>query len=245
MKHHETLGVSADATPDEIKRAYRKLAMEHHPDRGGDEATFKRVKEAYEALTGKGPEPQAPGEGYMAQAMAAMQREMERQLRTPNLHLQLSLEDAFNGTTVKLAMNGRPCEYHVRPGLPPHATFYDTITVGGDSVEVRISISIDTGRFAFTRHDEDRFTGGLTTTVEVEAIDIYLGGWVAFKDFLGQELQARVPPGFDLRHRLKVAGKGYASYTQAGVGPRGDLYLQLRPVFTHDRAQLAARLTDS
>lgn len=49
--YYEVLGVSKSASADEIKRAYRKLAMEHHPDKhGGDDAKFKEIGEAYEVL---------------------------------------------------------------------------------------------------------------------------------------------------------------------------------------------------
>ena len=44
------LGVSKRSTKAEIKAAYRKLARENHPDRGGDEATMKRINVAYEKL---------------------------------------------------------------------------------------------------------------------------------------------------------------------------------------------------
>lgn len=45
------LGVQKDATVEDIKKAYKKLAMKHHPDRGGDEETFKKISEAYAVLT--------------------------------------------------------------------------------------------------------------------------------------------------------------------------------------------------
>lgn len=48
--YYEVLGVSKNASADEIKKAFRKLAVEHHPDRGGDEAKFKELNEAYEVL---------------------------------------------------------------------------------------------------------------------------------------------------------------------------------------------------
>jgi DnaJ-domain-containing protein 1 len=45
----EVLGVPADASEDQVRRAYRRRAKETHPDQGGDEAEFRRVREAYTA----------------------------------------------------------------------------------------------------------------------------------------------------------------------------------------------------
>jgi molecular chaperone DnaJ len=48
--YYEILGVKKDASADEIKKAFRRAAIEHHPDRGGDEAKFREINEAYEVL---------------------------------------------------------------------------------------------------------------------------------------------------------------------------------------------------
>lgn len=49
--YYDILGVSKTAPPDEIKKAYRKKALEHHPDRGGDQDEFKKINEAYQVLS--------------------------------------------------------------------------------------------------------------------------------------------------------------------------------------------------
>jgi curved DNA-binding protein len=51
MTHYATLGVNEKASADEIKIAFRKLAKEHHPDRGGNAETFQKINEAYETLS--------------------------------------------------------------------------------------------------------------------------------------------------------------------------------------------------
>jgi molecular chaperone DnaJ len=48
--YYEVLGVKKDASADEIKKAFRRQAVEHHPDRGGNETKFKELNEAYEVL---------------------------------------------------------------------------------------------------------------------------------------------------------------------------------------------------
>jgi len=50
MDYYSILGVPRGASEDEIKKAYRKLAMTHHPDRGGDQAKFQQIQEAYATL---------------------------------------------------------------------------------------------------------------------------------------------------------------------------------------------------
>lgn len=51
MDHYKTLDVARTATPDEIKKAYRKLASQHHPDKGGNTVKFQELQTAYDTLS--------------------------------------------------------------------------------------------------------------------------------------------------------------------------------------------------
>lgn len=51
MDYYQILGLQPNATADDIKKAYRSLAMKHHPDRGGDQAKFKDISVAHDTLS--------------------------------------------------------------------------------------------------------------------------------------------------------------------------------------------------
>lgn len=84
------------ASEEEIKKAYKKKAMKHHPDKGGDPAEFQKIQGAYESLMNPQPQeqPQAPD-------MANMFRGMFQQQHHHQQHqVNLSLRDAFFGKTL-------------------------------------------------------------------------------------------------------------------------------------------------
>ena len=58
MTPYEVLGVSPNISPEDLKKAYKKLAMQHHPDKGGDEAKFKEINEAYDRIKKGNDEPE-------------------------------------------------------------------------------------------------------------------------------------------------------------------------------------------
>lgn len=52
-KPHEILGVAPSASFDEVRAQFKRLAAQHHPDRGGDHDTFVRIKTAFDTLRAK------------------------------------------------------------------------------------------------------------------------------------------------------------------------------------------------
>lgn len=124
MDYYQTLGINRDASPDDIKKAYRSLAMKHHPDRGGDSKKFQEIQEAYAVLSDTqkkaeydNPNPFGPGgpggfnfqfggpggfEQFFGQGspfgdIFGFQRHRQPVNRNLQLQTTIQLEDAFYG----------------------------------------------------------------------------------------------------------------------------------------------------
>jgi len=121
-KLYETLEVDKDADAKEIKKAYRRLSRQHHPDKGGDEHKFKEINAAYEILSD--PEKREKydryglegvndegggggGEDLFSMFFGGGRRGRSGPRKGPSVNhpLRVSLEDLYNGKTVKLAVN--------------------------------------------------------------------------------------------------------------------------------------------
>jgi len=123
MNYYTILGINRNASADDIKKAYRGLAMKHHPDRGGDANKFKEIEEAYRTLSdpqkkqmvdqGVDPNNQNRGGGFHNQGPFEFHfntgnfgdmfgnfgfggRQMPRN-KTISMGVELTLEDVLNG----------------------------------------------------------------------------------------------------------------------------------------------------
>jgi DnaJ homolog subfamily A member 2 len=123
-KLYETLEIEKTATQKEIKKAYFRLSKLHHPDKGGDEHQFKEINAAYEILSD--PEKREKYDKYGLEGVAddddaaargedlfsmffgggrRSQRSGPKKGPSVNHPIKVSLEDLYNGKTVKLAIN--------------------------------------------------------------------------------------------------------------------------------------------
>lgn len=123
-KLYEALGLEKSAGEKEIKKAYRKAAIQHHPDKGGDEAKFKEISAAYEILSdsekrarydkyGLDGVSDEGGGGRSPDDLFSMffggrgggRSSGPRKGENVSHPIKVSLEDLYNGKTVKLAIN--------------------------------------------------------------------------------------------------------------------------------------------
>jgi DnaJ-class molecular chaperone len=102
----EVLGIPPDSSEETVKKTYRKLAMKHHPDKGGDPEQFKRIQSAYDRIT-KGEEeenqgpPTFPFGDMFANFFNGFQRQQEKQIHDINIDLRT----AYHGHEVKLKVS--------------------------------------------------------------------------------------------------------------------------------------------
>ena len=99
---YETLGLSTNASSQEIKRAYRALAMTHHPDKGGATERFKSITAAYEILSNEDKRRQYDTQSdqvpsNMNDLFASMFARAPTSIKPVAIEVPISLEDIFRG----------------------------------------------------------------------------------------------------------------------------------------------------
>jgi DnaJ-class molecular chaperone len=240
MDHYQTLGVANTATPDEIKKAYRKLASKHHPDKGGDTAVFQKIQTAYDTLSDPNkrqqydnPMPQGFNQGFgfdfgqqdgvFHDFMSQMFRQQHRQQRpetTYKTFLGVSLEEVYNGsqTTFDVNINGKrhAVKIDIPQGVEDGSQYrYNVIQDAILMVEFRM--------LAHPRFERRGFD--LHSTQDISIFDFITGGTFNFTTIAGTTFEVNVKPKTQPGSVLRIAGQGMKSPNHTG-----DQYILLKAV---------------
>lgn len=242
--YYEVLGVSKSATADEMKKAYRRLAMKNHPDRNpGDNAAEERFKEATEAyeilsddqkraaydqyghegLSGMGGG--AGGMGGFGVDLGDIFSDIfggaggggRRQRRGADLaySLNVSLEDAVKGSTVEIQIpSWVSCEPCDGSGAAEGSKPTDCPTCHGNG-QVRMQQGF------FTVQQTCPACRGKGTIISDPCKSCRGQGRVQEN----KRLSVKVPPGVDTGDRIRLSGEGEAGEQGS---PPGDLYVQIQ-----------------
>lgn len=252
--HYQTLGVAKNATPDDIKKAYRRLAGIHHPDKGGDTAEFQKIEEAYRILSDPekrrqydNPNPfnNQPGgfpggfhfnmNGFdmndiFSQMFGGPRRPQMPSYRTA---IFIHLEQAYRGEEHVMTLNTHNGPVTVKIQIPKGV-------VDGSVIRYNDLIKDAILLIEFRIHPNSRFERdgpNLYSVKDVNIFDLIVGSSLVFETISGKKLEVTIPPKTQPGHKLRLAGEGMPH------GPGyGDQYILLKP-FIPDT--IDKRITDS
>ncbi|MEZ4598519.1 MAG: DnaJ C-terminal domain-containing protein [Syntrophotaleaceae bacterium] len=214
--YYAVLGVAKDADQDAIKKAYRKLALKHHPDKNpGDakaEEKFKEITEAYAVLSDPEKRRQYDQFGEAGFHQRFSQEDIYRNFDVGDIFREFGFgtDDIFSrvfsggvrgGRTTFFGGGGQP-----RP-------------VKGQDYVMHLSIPFRLAAQGGKKRIDYRGEQGV------------------------EQIQVAIPPGIESGQKLRVSGKGGSSPTG---GPAGDLFLEIKvdpdPVFTREDRDLFVKV---
>lgn len=235
--HYATLGVARGAEPDEIKRAFRKLASQHHPDKGGNTERFQQIQAAYEVLSDPArraeydnPRPQFQGfAGHNVNihdlfgqmfghnnpfAQSAQRRGHVR------MSLWISLLDVATGgnrtVSIGTQQGAQTVEIQIPRGINDGDNVqYESLGPGGADLVVQFRIQPDA--------NWERQGLNLITSRRINVFDLILGAQLHIRDLLGADLAMTVPPGCQPGTMLRMRGRGLIDKQ----GQQGDAFVRV------------------
>ncbi len=226
--YYKILGVSKSASKDEIKKAYRTLALKYHPDRNSSnkesEEKFKEISEAYAVLSDPEKKKQYDTFGADGFQQRFSQEDIFSNVNFSDIFKEFGFGDFGGGWkrgggsrifTQNFSRANKTSGYKTSGGFPFSSIFGDvsgsTGGLKGQDAVMELPVQL-----------EDVFNGGQKT------ISYTLNG-------INQQIKVKIPPGITDGKKLRVGGKGQPG---RDGGPSGDLYIKIKlldhPVFKRE-----------
>ena len=233
--YYATLGVPRTATADEIKRAFRKRASQHHPDKGGDTAKFQAIQAAYDTLGDAAkraaydnPAPQFSGFPGGAQfnsmhdifSMFGQGFPGQQRRNHVRMSLWVTLRDVASGgrrpVSINTGQGQSTVEIEIPLGLNDNDSIqYAGLAPGGQDLVITFRIQPDA--------TWQRSALNLATEQTVSIWDLILGGDLVVRSITGESLTVTIPVNTQPGTVLRLRAQGLRDQQ----GRRGDIHVKL------------------
>jgi DnaJ-class molecular chaperone len=235
--YYQILGVDRNASADEIKRAYRKLAGQHHPDKGGDTHQFQEIQKAYETIGDpqKRAEYDNPGmsmhggvggspfdfESIFNVFGTRFTHPGQQRRQQARMTLWIMLVDSARGGRKTISVGSQQGVNTIEVEIPLGINDQDTVQypgIGPGGMDLIITYRIHPTP-QWERHD--------TTLITDQTISIWnliLGCEISLTDILGSTLSLTIPAGTQPGTMLRLRGKGMPQRH----GQPGDLLVRIQ-----------------
>ncbi len=220
--YYKTLGLEKSASAEDIKKAYRKLALKHHPDRNPNdkknaEEKFKKISEAYAVLSDPEKRQQYDNYGSEAFSQKFSQEDIFRGFDINDILRDLGFGGLGGFTVFGGGGGGRGRRQTYQQRVDPFGEYYgeqqyrQTMQQRGEDLEYNLSITLEEA------------AAGAEKKIALRQANAT------------QELKVKIPPGISSGQKLRLPGKGSPGFSG---GPAGDIYLNINvlphPVFTRE-----------
>jgi len=239
MDHYSTLGVAKNATPDEIKKAYRKLASQHHPDKGGDTNTFQQIQTAYDTLSDPqkrqmydNPPQQSEGfqfnfgqQGFNLHDIFGQFNDIMRQQNRNQLlrtRLEVTLQESYNGGTKTIRIQTQSNNHVINVNIPKGIQTGQQVRF--ENILPHATLIVDfvvTPDLRYERNEND-----LYSNVSISVLDLIIGTKFDFETISGKVVEVNVKPMTQPFMQLKLHGCGMPILNS---GMYGDQIILIKP----------------
>jgi curved DNA-binding protein len=247
MDHYSTLGVSRDASQEEIKKAYRKLAMTHHPDKGGNPAEFQKLNDAYEVLSNPDKKLQYDNPSVRSNNPFGSDFQFDQN----NFDLSNIFSHIFGGGRGPGAGLNQKQIFRTQVAVSlldayvgKEHTFQLSTPTGVKVINVKVPLGIsngdqvryenviDNGTLIIGFHilpdlRFDRNGNDLYCNLPISVLDLIIGTKVKFNTISGKTIEVTIPPNTQPSQHIRLPGMGMPVKNAASV--YGDQILLLKP----------------